>query len=77
MTLNYGISMFDKVSTILYYDWKGGNLYSFLSWQRQFDNIMFHVMGYWNPERFELPTQSSGQNIFAGKGVQIMFVFNH
>jgi hypothetical protein len=77
MTANYGIGMFDKISTILYYDWKGDNIYSFLNWQRQYNNIMVHAMAYWNPDRFELPSQPQGQNIFAGRGIQIMFVFNH
>jgi hypothetical protein len=77
LTANYGIGMFDKISTILYYDWKGGNIYSFINWQRQFDNIMLHAMAYWNPDRFALPSQSQGENIFAGRGIQIMFVFNH
>ncbi len=77
LTANYGIGMFDKISTILYYDWRGGNIYSFINWQKQFDNIMLHAMAYWNPDRFALPSQSQGENIFAGRGIQIMFVFNH
>jgi hypothetical protein len=77
LTANYGIGLSDRISTILYYDWKGGNVYSFLNWQRQYDNIVLYAMAYWNPERFELPTQTRGQNIFAGRGIQIMFVFNH
>ena len=38
---------------------------------------MFYVMGYWNPERYNIPTQTISQNMYAGKGIQIMFVFNH
>jgi hypothetical protein len=34
-------------------------------------------MAYWNPERFIIPAQGSGENLFAGKGVQLMLVFNH
>jgi hypothetical protein len=76
-TLSYPIGLFDNLSLILYYNWTGNNLYSFLNWQRQFDNIKLYVMAYWNPELFQLPAQTSSQNIFAGKGVQLMFVFNH
>jgi hypothetical protein len=77
VTASYPLGMFDQLSTIIYYNWKGGNLYSFLNWKRQFDNTMLYVMVYRNPEIYDLPSLSRGQNIFAGKGIQIMFVFNH
>jgi hypothetical protein len=77
MTLSYPIGLFDKLSAIVYYNWTGNNVYSFLNWQRQFDNVMLYLMAYWNPESFQLPAQTSSQNIFAGKGIQLMFVFNH
>jgi hypothetical protein len=77
MTVSYPLGIFDKLSTIMYYNWTERNIYSFLNWQRQFDKIVFHVMAYWNPESFQLPAQTASQNIFAGKGIQIMFVFNH
>jgi hypothetical protein len=77
MTLSYPVGLFDKLSTIIYYNWKGQNIYSFLNWQKQYENIMFYIMVYCNPEKFSLPAQTSSQNIFAGKGIQFMFVFNH
>lgn len=77
MTLSYPVGLFDNLSVIFYYNWTANNLYSFLNWKRQFDNIILYVMAYWNPELFQLPAQTSSQNIFAGKGVQLMFVFNH
>jgi hypothetical protein len=77
MTLSYPIGLFDKLSTIIFYNWSDNAVYSFLNWQCQFDNIMFYVMAYWNPESYQLPTQAGSQNIFAGKGIQVMFVLNH
>ncbi len=76
-TLSYPTGLFDKLSTIIYYNWSDNAVYSFLNWQRQYDNIMFYVMAYWNPESFKLPTQSDTYNMFAGKGIQVMFVLNH
>ncbi|MBE0675025.1 MAG: hypothetical protein IH591_10220 [Bacteroidales bacterium] len=77
MTASYPIGLLDQLGTILYYDWHGGNIYSFLNWKRQYDNIMFYVMAYWNPSAFSLPAQPSANNLFAGRGIQLMFVFNH
>ncbi len=77
VTLNYPIGIFDRLSAIVYYNWTDDSVYNFLSWQRQFDKVMLYFMAYWNPETFLLPSQESSQNIFAGKGIQIMFVLNH
>ena len=78
LTLNYPIGLLDNLSTMVYYNWTNDNVYSFVSWQRRYDNIMVHLMGFWNPPAFELPSQqSSSSNFFAGKGFQLMFVFNH
>lgn len=74
---NYPAGMFDQLGAILFYNWDDNNLYTYLSWQRQFDNTSLYVMAYWNPESKMLPIQEGSQNIFGGKGIQILFVFNH
>jgi hypothetical protein len=77
LTLSYPIGLFDKASAIIYYDWTNNSIYNFISWQKQFDNIMLYFMGYWNPAVLNLPAQTVSHNYFAGKGIQLMFVFNH
>jgi hypothetical protein len=77
LTANYPVGMFDRLGAIIFYNWDSANIYTFLSWQRQFDKIMLYLMAYWNPESYLLPTQDASHNIFAGKGIQLMFVFNH
>lgn len=77
MTASYPLGLSDKLSTIIYYNWTGNAVYSFLNWQRQYDNIAFYIMAFWNPKYFELPAQAGSQNLFAGKGIRIMFVLNH
>lgn len=77
LSLSYPVGLFDNVSTILYYDWTNENVYSFVNWQRQYDKFMIYIMGYWNPKNYKIPTQGIGEMLFAGKGVQVMFVFNH
>ena len=77
MTVSYPLGLFDKLSTIIYYNWTDNAVYSFLNWQRQFDNTILYVMAYCNPDVFQLPSQTASQNIFAGRGIQVMFIFNH
>jgi hypothetical protein len=76
-SLSYPIGLFDNISGIIYYDWKNENIYSFINWQKQFNIITIYFMGFWNPDRYYLPAQGGDQNLFAGKGIQIMLVLNH
>jgi hypothetical protein len=77
LSLSYPVGIFDNISGIVYFDWKNKNAYNFLNWQKQFNNITLYLMGYWNPENYIIPTQGSDQNLFAGRGIQIMLVWNH
>ncbi|MBT3384439.1 MAG: hypothetical protein HN778_15190 [Prolixibacteraceae bacterium] len=77
LNLSYPIGMFDNLSAIVYYDWTNNKSYNFINWQKQFDKISLFFMGYWNPEVFQIPTQTTDQNLYGGKGIQVMFVFNH
>ena len=77
LSLSYPVGLFDNISGIVYYDWKNRNAYNFLNWQKQFNKITIYIMGYWNPEKYNIPTQGSDQNLFAGKGIQAMLVLNH
>jgi len=77
LSVSYPIGLFDNLSGIVYYDWKNRNSYNFINWQKQFNKISFYVMGYWNPVNYNIPAVGSGPKLFAGKGIQIMFVWNH
>jgi hypothetical protein len=77
LSLSYPLGLFDNISTALYYDWTNQNIYVFLNWQKQFDKFVFYMIGFWNPEDYNLPIQGAGENLFAGNGIQVMLVFNH
>lgn len=77
MSISYPIGLFDNVSSIVYYDWKNNNAYNFVNYQKQFENLSLYVMGYWNPENYNIPLQGGSTNLFGGKGIQLMLVWNH
>jgi len=77
LLLNYPLGLMDNIRAIIYYDWKNKGLYRFVNWQRTYDRWSFHLIGFWNPEQFLVYQNQKGDNLFAGKGFQIMFVFNH
>lgn len=77
ISASYPAGVFDNISLIVYYDWRGGNTYNFINWQRKFNNSVMHFMGYLNPKNSMLPAWRANENLFAGAGIQIMFVINH
>ena len=78
LSLSYPATLSDTFNAIIYYDWTNSSSYNFINWKRQFDQFYLYVMGYWNPSTYALPQQrGSGGTLFTGKGVQIMFVYNH
>jgi len=77
LSLNYPIGMLDNLTGMLYFDWENESWYRFVQWQRAYDNWLIFGMVFWNPDTFDLYQNISGNNLFAGKGFQIMIVFNH
>lgn len=77
LNLNYPVGLFDNISLIVYYDWTNKAAYNFINWQKQFNNVSFYVMGYVNPLKYNIPTQESRQNLYAGSGIQLMLVYNY
>ncbi|MBN1118007.1 MAG: hypothetical protein JXA77_12415 [Bacteroidales bacterium] len=77
LNLGYPIGLFDNLSAIVYYDWANNKTYNFLNWQRQYNKFTFLVMAYMNPKDYNIPTQLTEENLFAGNGIQFMIVFNH
>ena len=77
LRLNYPVGLFDNAGALVYYDWTNSNVYTFVTWQKQFDNVMFYIMGYANPSGYNLPAQTGSNNYYSGKGIQLMIVFNH
>jgi hypothetical protein len=74
---SYPLGMFDNISAIFYYDWTNDNLYNFVNWKRQFNKFSFYLMAYWNPKNYKMPQQDNSGELFSGKGIQIMLVYNH
>jgi hypothetical protein len=77
ISFSYPVGLFDNVSAIFYFDWNNEKLYSFLNWQRQFNKFSLYLMGYINPKQYYLPTQGTGEMLYAGSGLQVMLVYNH
>lgn len=72
---NYPLGLFDSLTGIVYFDWQNHTSYQFIRWQKTFNTLSLHLMGYWNPTTYQLPANGSPGNRFAGKGIQIQLVW--
>jgi hypothetical protein len=77
LSLNYPLTMFHTISAMVYYDWTNKSWYRFMNLQMVYDRWSFYIIGFWNPEQFQIYQNLDEPNVFAGKGVQLMFVYNH
>jgi hypothetical protein len=76
-SLNYPLGLVDRISGILYRDWTNREWYRFASWQRTYDDWALYFIGFWNPDILQLNGNQGVGSTFAGKGIQLMVVFNH
>jgi len=77
LSMNYSLSIINNLSGILFYDWENHNLYNFINWSWQFDKWSFYIMAFWNPASFDIYRNIEGTNLYGGKGLQFMIVYNH
>jgi hypothetical protein len=81
LSVSYPLGVLDNLNAIFYYQWNGHSLYNFINWKSQFSSLDLYVMAYWNPSVYQLPQQQQSGNsnaaFFAGKGIQLMLVYNH
>ncbi len=77
LSFNYSLGLLDRVAVMVYHDWKNGDWYRFINFQRTLDQWSFYLIGFWNPEKFQIYQNLTEGNLFAGKGVQFMVVLNY
>ena len=77
VSANYPLGVLNNITAMIYYNWDNQDWYRFINWQRKYDNWTFYVMGFWNPDEFQIYQNRQGNSPFAGKGLQLMVVFNH
>ncbi len=77
LSANYSFNIINGLNGIIFYDWTNHDLYNFINWSWQFDKWSFYIMGFWNPQHFDIYPGMEGTNLYAGRGIQFMAVFNH
>ncbi len=77
LSLNYPLALLWNVTGMIYYDWNQQEFYRFMNLTLTYDKWSFYLMAFWNPARFLIYRNMEDNNLFTGKGIQLMAVFNH
>jgi len=77
VSLTYPINLSLSVSGIVFYNWTANNWYRFINWRISLKKISLHVIAFWNPDSFDLYQNTGNSNLMGGKGIQLLFVWNH
>ncbi|MBC7363294.1 MAG: hypothetical protein H5U07_01970 [Candidatus Aminicenantes bacterium] len=75
---SYPFTPLDYFSAIVFFDASSHDLYSFVRWQRSYDRWSLNLMAFWNPTEYRIfAAPPTGQvNLFAGRGLQLMLLYN-
>lgn len=77
LSASYPLSIIHNLQAMLYYDFTDGNFYRFLNWSLTYDRWDFYLMGFWNPESYNLYNMDYQTSLYGGWGFQLMAVFTH
>jgi hypothetical protein len=66
----------NKLAGMLYYNWTDNSWYRFINIQRQSDNWIFYLFLFWNPDKIAIYNSGKENNMFAGRGIRVMAIFN-
>lgn len=77
LSASYPINIIHNVSAMVFYDFANNDFYRFINWSIAYDSWSFFVMGFWNPESYNLYNVDPRTSLYGGWGFQLMAVFNH
>jgi hypothetical protein len=76
LLVRYPLGLLDNVNAVAYYDWQNRRAYAFAGWQRVLDHWQFNVMAFWNPRQAPAASVPTGSSALAGRGFQMLVVWN-
>lgn len=76
LSVAYPVFLLHSISGLLYYNWDTKDWYRFLNFQLKYDYLSLYLMAFWNPDKFNLYRGDADNNLFTGKGLQVMLVLD-
>lgn len=77
VSLTYPINITHSLSAMVFYNWTAKNWYRFINWRISLNKVSLYVIAFWNPESFDLYQNTGNTNLMGGKGIQLLFAWDH
>jgi roadblock/LC7 domain-containing protein len=77
LSASYPVSLIHNLTAMFFYDFTNHNFYRFINWSVAYDRWSFYIMGFWNPDTYNLYNVDPRSSLYGGWGFQLMAVFNH
>jgi hypothetical protein len=77
LSVSYPLGILDNVSGIFFYDLRNSDPYVYLDWRRTYDNWLFNLILFANPDQPGFVAGLQQSLSLAGKGFVFLVVFNH
>ncbi len=77
LSATYPFSLTHTLSAMVFYNWTANGWYRFINWSINLNKVSLHLIAFWNPDSFDLYQNTGNSNLMGGKGIQLLFVWNH
>jgi len=77
LMLTYPISIFDNLSSFIFYSWDSELTFYYLSWQRSYDDWTFILNAFYSSDSESSFSFNKSLADFSNRGIQLMLIFNH
>jgi hypothetical protein len=77
LMMSYNLSLWDQITGLIYFNWDAEEIFNYFTWRRTFDNFIFNISMFWNPDSALIGAGGNSSSFGRGKGFQIMVVYNH
>lgn len=77
LMVTYPISIFDNLSSFVFYSWNTELTFYYLNWQRTYDDWTFVLSAYFSSDTESSFSFNQSTSNFSNRGIQLMLVYNH
>lgn len=76
VSASYPIGMISNINYIMFVNWDAKEWYRFINFSQTYDYFTINFMAFWNPDNYNLYNINSDRVLYAGKGIQVLAVWN-
>jgi hypothetical protein len=77
LSMTYPITLTHSLTAMVFYNWTAKGWYRFINWSISLENASFYLIFFWNPDSFDLYSNTGDTRLMGGKGIEFLFAWNH